>query len=65
MTFNGFADVWSEYGLGGKTVFLTEPQLWYNINKSFSAGGEVEISNNFAGSNDFEVRPTIAIKWNI
>jgi hypothetical protein len=63
MTFSGFADLWSEKGLSDNTVFLTEPQLWYNVNKNFSFGGEVEISNNFAGDN-FEVRPTLAVKWN-
>ena len=65
LSFSGFADLWSENGLSDKTVFLTEPQLWYHLNKSFSLGGEVEVSNNFAGYNDFKVRPTVAIKWNI
>lgn len=65
LTFSGFADLWSENGLSEKTVFLTEPQLWYHLNKSFSVGGEVEFSNNFAGFNEFKTRPTLAIKWNI
>lgn len=65
LTFAGFADVWSEYGLTERTIFLTEPQFWYHLNKSFSLGGEIEISNNFAGYDDFKVRPTVAIKWNI
>jgi len=65
LTFIGFADLWSENGLSEKTIFLTEPQFWFHLNKSFSLGGEVEISNNFAGYNDFKVRPTVAIKWNI
>lgn len=65
VTFNGFADLWSEKGLSGRTVFLAEPQLWYNLNKSFSLGGEVEISKNFAGATGSYVRPTLAIKWNI
>lgn len=65
LTFSGFADVWSEYGLTERTIFLSEPQIWYHLNKSFSLGGEVEISNNFAGIEDFKVRPTVAIKWNI
>ncbi|RKE03569.1 DUF5020 family protein [Marinifilum flexuosum] len=63
MTFSGFADLWTENGLSDDTVFLTEPQLWYNVSKNFSFGSEVEISNNFAGD-DFEVRPTLAVKWN-
>jgi len=64
LTFSGFADLWTEEGLSDNTVFLTEPQLWYNVNKNLSFGGEVEISNNFAFSNEFEVRPTLAVKWN-
>ncbi len=62
ITFSGFADLWTENGLSDKTVFLTEPQIWYNVTKQFSFGGEVEISNNFASS-DFKVRPTAAVKW--
>ncbi len=63
MTFSGFADLWTENGLSDNTVLLTEPQLWYNATKNLSLGGELEISNNFAGD-DFEVRPTLAVKWN-
>ena len=65
LTFNGFADLWTEKGLSDRTVFLTEPQLWFHLNNSFSVGGEVEISNNFAGFDSFEVRPTLGLKWNI
>lgn len=65
LTLSGFADLWSENGLSEKTIFLTEPQIWYHLNKSFSVGGEVEFSNNFAGDDDFKARPTVAIKWNI
>ncbi|MBK5208790.1 MAG: DUF5020 family protein [Flavobacteriaceae bacterium] len=65
LTFSGFADLWSENGLSDKTVFLSEPQLWYHLNKTFSVGGEVEFSNNFAYEFEFKVRPTLAIKWNI
>ncbi|NEW78483.1 MAG: DUF5020 family protein [Gelidibacter sp.] len=65
LTFSGFADLWSENGLTDKTVFLAEPQLWFHLNKSFSVGGEVELSNNFAFVYEFKVRPTLGIKWNI
>ena len=65
LTFSGFADLWTENGLSEKTVFLSEPQLWYHLNKSFSIGGEVELANNFAYEFEFKVRPTLAIKWNI
>jgi len=64
VTLSGFADLWTENGLTDKTVFLTEPQFWYNATKNISLGGEVEVSNNFAASNEFAVRPTLAIKWN-
>jgi hypothetical protein len=69
MTFSGFADLWSEnrdedaVGLSDDLVFLTEPQIWYNATKNLSFGSEIEISNNFAGD-DFEIRPTLALKWN-
>ena len=63
MTFSGFADLWTENGLSDDTVFLTEPQIWYNINEKVSFGSEIEISNNFAGD-DFEIRPTLVVKWN-
>lgn len=72
VSFSGFADLWSENGdnkaiaagsVSDKLVFLTEPQLWYHVNKNLSVGSEIEISNNFTGD-DFEVRPTLALKWN-
>ena len=74
MSFTGFADFWKE----GHTVsndgfvanfqakdyiFLAEPQLWYNFNKNFAAGGEIELSNNFAGHDGFMVNPTAALKY--
>ncbi|SFS77611.1 DUF5020 family protein [Lutibacter maritimus] len=68
LTFAGFADLWTQNYKGAEdlTVFLSEPQLWYHLNKTFSVGGELEISSNFAGgSNAIKGRPTLAIKWNI
>ena len=66
LTFSGFADLWTENGLSDNTVFLSEPQLWYHLNKTFSVGGELELSSNFTGGNDtIKGRPTLAIKWNI
>ncbi len=72
ITLTGFFDVWSQdkiNGLGvadGKTwVFLSEPQIWYNVNKNLSIGSEVEISSNFIfPSNKLEIMPTVAAKWN-
>jgi len=71
LTFSGFADFWSENGDFGpfhndKNVFLAEPQLWFHLNKSFSVGGELEISSNFAVNSDaIKGRPTLGLKWNI
>ncbi|MGL5317183.1 MAG: DUF5020 family protein [Bacteroidales bacterium] len=73
MTFNGHFDVWSENkdrmtGNGGKKVVIqTEPQLWYNIIPGkFSAGTEIEMTNNFYPYNDggFTIYPTVAVKYN-
>lgn len=71
LSFTGFADFWTEKHLvfddSGSTevgfIFLSEPQLWYNINKSFSVGSEVELSYQFAGMAGFNVYPTVAAKW--
>lgn len=75
MTFSGFADFWKEENTVSDDqfesdfqhadyVFITEPQLWYNFNKSISLGTEIEISNNFAGNAGFMINPTVAAKYN-
>lgn len=78
LTFSGFIDLWrgekggnyadNEQG-HGMLVLLTEPQLWYNVNKHLSIGTEVEISNNFIinyySDKTFFVNPTLAVKWNL
>lgn len=70
--FSGFADIWGENGYlgsaGDKFVFLSEPQLWYNIGQHFGCdnlniGGELEISCNFAGVHGWKVRPCLGAKW--
>jgi len=63
MSFTGFADLWREKTAFGKMVFLSEPQLWYNFNKNFAAGGEIELSNNFGGMDGFKVMPTLGAKY--
>jgi hypothetical protein len=66
-TMSGFIDQWTEdkTGSGKKWILLTEPQFWYNFSKNFSAGSEIEISNNFVfNSNKVEIFPTVAVKWN-
>ena len=78
LKFDGFADFWWEthavdYQEDGSattkhTVFITEPQLWYNVGQhfgceNFSVGGEVELSNNFGSTGGFKCRPCLGVKW--
>jgi hypothetical protein len=83
LKFSGFADIWGEntkYWYGdiasgnpvsdkeGKFVFISEPQLWYNIGKDFGVdnlhiGTEIELSYNFAGYHGFYCRPCLGTKW--
>lgn len=65
LTFSGFADLWSEKAGDRYLVFLTEPQLWYNVKKNFAVGTEIECSYNFPYNNEkFHVNPTLAVKYN-
>jgi hypothetical protein len=71
LTFTGFIDLWTtdKYILlepdGKNLLLLTEPQLWFNINKTFSIGSELEISRKFVTMDDkLHFMPTAAIKWN-
>ncbi|MCF8380159.1 MAG: DUF5020 family protein [Bacteroidales bacterium] len=63
ISFTGFADLWKEKTAFGDMVFLAEPQLWYNFKNNFSAGGEIELSNNFGGQDGFMINPTLAAKY--
>lgn len=74
LSFTGFADFWKEdtYYPSGlleteKTeyIFMAEPQLWFNIDKHFAIGSELEIGNNFAGIKGLQLNPTIGFKWTI
>jgi hypothetical protein len=67
VSFTGFADFWKEKNafIGTDYVFLSEPQLWYNLNKTLSVGGEVELAYNFAGVKGFNACPTLAVKCNL
>ena len=60
LRFSGFADLWWEYDYA---VFLSEPQIWYQLFDHFNIGGEVEFSYNFAGMSGFNVMPCIGTKW--
>lgn len=78
LTFDGFADFWWEdhyvdYAEDGSakkkhTVFITEPQLWYNVGGLFgcenlNVGAEIELSNNFGSTGGFKCRPCLGVKW--
>ena len=66
LTFMGFFDLWSQDKMmedEKEAVLLTEPQLWYGLTDHLSVGGEIELSKNFLPSDDFEVKPTLALKW--
>jgi hypothetical protein len=76
LRFSGFADIWGENVINfmegadkpRKFVFISEPQLWYNIGSLFGVpnlniGGEVELSWNLAGYDGFYARPCIGTKW--
>lgn len=74
LTLSGFADVWTENKNqtgegtedGKKVIFLSEPQIWYNITPNFSIGSEVELSYNFVNKfkeSKFYAIPTLATKW--
>ena len=76
LRFSGFVDFWGQKqgfvqnDLSVKErdwVLLSEPQLWYNIGSLFDCpnlniGGEVELSNNFAGEG-FVCNPCLGFKW--
>lgn len=71
-SFSGFADFWREGKtyLGTGYVFMSEPQIWFNLNAlecipddvALSIGSEVELSNNFVAKGFFAI-PTVALKW--
>jgi hypothetical protein len=65
VSFTGFADFWKEKTGTTDYIFLSEPQLWYNLNKTLSVGGEVELGYNFAGVKGFMAYPTLAVKCNL
>ncbi len=76
LSFTGFADLWfQDYGMGYKPVFLTQPQLWLNLNKiegmpkdfNLSLGGELEISYNFpfAHEKSFYAVPRLGLKYTL
>ncbi len=77
LKFDGFADFWWEdhttFNDNGdasqaSTVFISEPQLWYNIGRhlnidNLNIGTEIELSANFGSTNGFKCRPCLGVKW--
>ncbi len=75
LSLGGFMDLWTEDksftegsgATGKKVVFLSEPQLWYNVTPNFALGTEMELSYNFVNKfveSKFYAIPTLATKWN-
>jgi hypothetical protein len=83
LRFSGFADFWwenhsvYEYKHGAydfskqktaHTVFISEPQLWYQVGRHFGVdnlnlGTEIELSYNFGTGKGFWCRPCLGMKW--
>lgn len=80
LSFSGFADFWWEDHVlladrfgeilpeRSRSVFLSEPQLWYNAGRHFGCanlhvGGEVELSWDFGTKRGFWCRPCAGLKW--
>ena len=80
LSFSGFADFWWEDHMlftdhagaivpeTSQIVFLSEPQLWYNVGRHFGVdnlnlGGEVELSYDFGTAKGFWARPCLGLKW--
>lgn len=77
LSFNGFADFWYERNTNflnaraellaiptqTQFVFITEPQLWWNITPYTAVGTELEMSVNFGSTDGFKICPTIGAKY--
>lgn len=75
LKFSGFADLWwedhmvhSDFSEEKHSVFISEPQLWYNVGRHFGVdnlniGTEVEFSYNFGSQNGFMCNPCLGVKW--
>jgi hypothetical protein len=58
---------WSD-GKDSHVVFISEPQLWYNVGQHFgvenlNVGTEIELSYDFGTGKGFWVRPCLGAKW--
>jgi hypothetical protein len=74
LSLGGFMDLWTEDKsftegsgtTGKKVVFLSEPQLWFNLTPNIALGTEVELSYNFVNKfveSKFYAIPTLGSKW--
>lgn len=84
LIFSGFADFWWEKhtvcptnGDGERKwdeakesdiVFISEPQIWYNVGQHFgvdnlNVGTEIELSYDFGTGKGFWCRPCLGFKW--
>lgn len=73
LQFSGFMDFWwedhfSENGELKQNVFISEPQLWYNIGRhigvdNLNVGTEIELSNTFGTYDGFKCNPCLGVKW--
>lgn len=62
----GYRD-WSK-AKDSKFVFLSEPQLWYNVGRhigvaNLNVGAELELSYDFGTGKGFFARPCLGLKW--
>ena len=66
----GFFNMWtqdaeknSSSATGKNISFISEPQIWYNINDSFSIGSEIEFSYNFLfDAEGLQLYPTVGLR---
>jgi len=74
ISFAGDFEVWGEnrnhgdaatiYETGKRTIFYAEPQIWYNLNESFSVGTKVNLYYHvLAYENSFQIYPTAAVSY--
>jgi hypothetical protein len=67
LSFSGYADFWREDSMFGTTetkyIFMSQPQLWYNFNKNFSIGTEIQFAYNFGGIKGFDVMFSPAVRY--
>lgn len=77
LSLNGFADFWREDNINytkpngeklttpskTKFVFLSEPQIWYNVTPHISFGSEIEFGVNFGAYEGLKINPTLGAKW--